>query len=853
MFYFHPSGIAVLLAVTLLWLGGVASGDQPPGSSESGQPAAVDGQLVSTAAADASAMAAKMAQRQAEWHETGWPLIEQFCLDCHNEDNREADFDLSPFENLAHAQEYPDLWNRALQMIRFEAMPPETYDVPDEEERRRLGDAIDHAVFDIVCSLRPKAGRVTARRLNRAEYENTVRDLFGMSFNVTDEFPSDEVGAGFDNNADILAMSPMLFEKYIGAAESIARQVVLDPATLKKTTMEMGGEAIAVTGESFTESFYGRIFPKESVAWVEFEVPLPGVYRIQVNGGASNKEPGKQSFAVYDAAGQPIHSHTFDHYDSNGNRNTSFNHEFAAGTTRLLIVAIDQLPEQTSQLEPFPVSEVLTDAALAEGREQFERSLKITRNIDMSKTSLLLRRVTVSGPQDFPAEALPPTQEMIVKRVASRRNNQYVEVERAARLCLEPLIERAFRGPVDEETLGRYTGLVKSATDRGASFHGGLQEAITAILVSPQFLFRVELPEADAEPDESGEVPLSDFQLASRLSYFLWASMPDDQLLAVAQAGELRKPEVLRREVDRMLADPKASAMGDQFAAQWLGLRNLDGISRDEGAFPGFTPELVQSMTTETERLFTHVLTNNRPVGELLDADYTFIDPLLAEHYGMSYPAEPADQVFRRASLEGVARRGVLTHASVLTLTSMPTRTSPVLRGKWILESVMGTIAPDPPPNTPELSAGGESTAHLSVREQLAIHRANPACASCHRVMDQLGFGFEDFDAVGRYRGGPEFDASGELPGGRSFDGGVELARTLRNSESELFAKTVTDKLFAFALGRELYPSDRCFTEQIISQTQAGDYPLADLVHQVVASRPFQYFQVETGASHDAK
>ena len=793
-------------------------------------------------------------QRETEWQAGGWKMVQRFCIECHNADYQEAEIDLSPLVSLKHAESNPEVWTRVLQMIRFGAMPPEDAELPTDEERRAMGDAIDTAVYNVTCDLRPKSGRVTARRLNRVEYNNSIRDLFGMSIDLSSDFPSDEVGGGFDNNADVLAMPPMLFEKYLDAAEKVATTVLLDPASLKKETLEMSGERIAITGEGATESFYGRLFPKESFAWVEFEIQLPGVYRVRVTGSAASKERGPQSIVVYDAGGKPLRSESFKHADDGGNHTASFDHEFASGKTRLIVATIDEAPKSIADVAPFAVAERLDEAALAAGREQFEKSLEVNRKIDFETMAFVLRKVIVDGPSDFPKEALPPSQSMIAKRVASKRGDKYTEVERAAKACLEPLLVRAFRGPVDSSTLDRYVGLVVAATDRGASYHRGLQDAITAMLVSPQFLFRVELPATGMEPDEAGEVALSDYQLATRLSYFLWSSMPDDELLRLAKDGKLRDAKVLDQQVDRMLRDPKATSLAEQFAAQWLGLRNLEGMPRDESIFPGYDAGLVKSMAGETERLFTHILQQNLPVGELLDADYTFIDSRLADHYAMEYPAEGAgDDPFRRVSLADVPRRGVLTHASILTLTSYPTRTSPVQRGKWILESVLGTPAPEPPPNVPELEEDESATANLSVREQLAVHRANPSCASCHRVMDQMGFGFEDFDAVGRYRGGPGIDASGELPGGRAFNGGKDLAVTLRKTESSRFAMTVTEKLLAFGLGRELSPADRCITEQIAGHCEPNDYPLADLVKQVVASRPFQYFQVETGANHDSK
>lgn len=328
--------------------------------------------------------------------------------------------------------------------------------------------------------------------------------------------------------------------------------------------------------------------------------------------------------------------------------------------------------------------------------------------------------------------------------------------------------------------------------------------------------------------------------------------MPDDELLELARQNKLSDPKVLEAQVDRMLHDGRSDSLSEQFASQWLGLRNLDGISRDPEAFPQFDEALVRSMTIETQRLFAHAVRENLPIGELLGADFTFVDRRLAEFYELPWDSNWQDDQFYRVSLSDSPRRGILTHASVLTLTSYPTRTSPVMRGKWILESVLGTPPPDPPANVPTLEENTAASATASMREQLAIHRANPSCASCHRVMDQLGFGFEDFDAIGRYRGGESVDAAGELPGGRSFDGGKQLAEILRSSESTRFAATVTEKLLAFALGRELTPADRCITEQVVGACSADDYRLADVIKQVVVSRPFQYFQVEPGANNDS-
>jgi hypothetical protein len=814
-------------------------------------------------------------ERSADWERGGWQLLQKFCIECHNADFQEAELDLMPFVDLRHAEANPELWNRVLQMVRFGAMPPEDSPMPSESERRQLGDAIDQAVFNVTCDLRPRSGRVTARRLNRVEYNHTIRDLFGVEIDVTGDFPSDEVGGGFDNNADVLAMPPMLFEKYLAAAERVASTVLIDPATIKKDSIELSGERIAITGEGYTERFYGRLFPKGSIAWVEFDIANSGKFVIRFWGAATNKSRGEQAIAVYDAEGIPIFAHSFRYLGKEGRGEAKFNHTFAAGTNRLLFTPIAEVPERITDLPSLEIGDRLTEKHLAEGRDQFRQPLRIDPKIDWEAMAFIFRKVSIGGPNELPPDAFPPSQSMILKETPQHRGGKYVGVGSAAKACLEPLLTKAFRGPVDSSMVDRYVGLVVAATERGDSYHRGIQDAITAMLVSPRFLFRVETPAAGTTPDAAGEVRLSDHQLATRLSYFLWSSMPDDELLRLADQQKLGDPQVLETQVERMLRDPRSKSLGEQFASQWLGLRNLEGMPRDERLFPGYNADLVGSMIGETRRLFTHVMRNNLPVGELLDADYTFIDERLARHYGLAWPVtdghvdeagtngteggtkvDTADEKnedqhggFRRVSLADTPRRGVLNHASILTLTSYPTRTSPVLRGKWILESVLGTPPPDPPANVPELEADHASAEGLSIREQLAIHRDNASCASCHRVMDQLGFGFEDFDAVGRYRG--DVDASGELPGGRRFNGGKELAETLRRSEASRFAMTVTEKLLAFALGRELSPADRCVTEQIAEACQAENHQLGDLVNRVVASRPFQYFQIDSGVSNE--
>ena len=609
------------------------------------------------------------------WQKSGLPLMQSYCTDCHNADLQEGGLDLSPFETLQDLST-PEV-RRVLEMVQFGAMPPEDYETPEIEERKQLVAALEATMYSATCDLTPRAGKVTVRRLNRSEYNNSIRDLFGLDLRPAQKFPSDEVGAGFDNNGDVLSLSPMLIEKYIEAAESISRQVLIDPSELPELDLKVPGDQIPIYGDPLIGRFGGRFV------------------------------------------------------------------------------------------------------------------------------------------------------------------DRYYDVEKTALKNLGPLMRTIFRGPVTEDEIRPYAALVNEATDEGQSYHRGMQIALSALLVSPRFLFRVETPGKDSQPNEFGDVPLTQHQLAARLSYFLWSSTPDQSLMEQADRNQLNLDR-LSGQISRMLNDEKADALATDFAAQWLGLRNLTDHEADSQRFPSFGDELKSAMTRETELLFLHVLRNNLSVSEFLTADYSFLNAALGKHYGVNVD----DDTFRKVSLAKTPRRGLLSHASILTLTSTPNRTSPVLRGKWILENVLGTKAPEPPVGVPDLDAAGTANDNATLREQLELHRQSPTCASCHRVMDQLGFGLDDFDAIGKYRtkdAGKPIDSSGALPDGRSFNGGVELSKMLSETETEALAKTLVERLLTFAIGRELTPNDRCAIDEIMVKTKPNQFRLADIVAAVVTSRPFRF------------
>ena len=779
------------------------------------------------------------------WQKEGWPLLKRFCLDCHNPDDREADLDLSGFENLSADHNLGSEMKRVLEMVRFGAMPPEDAELPTNDERKLLGDSIDRALYAVSCDLRPRPGKVTARRLNRAEYNNSIRDLFGMDLRPADRFPSDEVGGGFDNNADVLSMSPTMIEKYLDAAEYVAERVVIDPKSLPRLDKDIASDHIPVVGETKTGRFNGRFIQRDGFAWFEFQAPYSGEYRIGIRGGLANK--GKIKHALYDQSGLLLDEDEIGYFGGGGSSSRiESTVKLSKGTHRFYLQPVfdeRELKEKESKSDFFAS---VDEQILIESRNRIGKPLKPDNDLDTDQYAFMYREISISGPRTHDKSAYPPSQFQLVRRTARYDKGVWRNVEDAAKECLKPLMRRAFRTPVTDDDVKPYAELARQVTDRGESYYTGLQVAISAVLTSPRFLFRVQSPPDDWEPsDDQDAVRLTEYQLATRLSYFLWSSTPDEQLLSEAEKGRLFKN--LDYHVRRMIKDPKAQALGDEFAAQWLGLRNLDVHEADTDHFADFDPKLMKDMAVETKTMFLHLLRENRPISELLTADFSFLNSDLAKYYGVDTEQELKGDEFRKVSLRQSPRRGILSHASILTLTSNPNRTSPVKRGKWILVNVLGTPPPDPPPGVPELEETNTADAKATLREQLELHRESATCASCHRVMDQLGFGLEQFDAIGRYReieDGKPVDATGQLPGGRNFDGAAELTKMLANSEREAFAKTAIEKMLGFAIGRELTPDDRCTIDEIVAKSKKNDFRLIDLVLAVTKSRPFQYYNV---------
>ncbi len=731
------------------------------------------------------------------------PLLKKYCLDCHGPNVQEAEIGFHDYGQLAKVKADEKTWTRVIQMIDTGVMPPDDSPQLKPAERKRIVADLENILFNVDCGGQPDPGRVTIRRLNRAEYNNTVRDLLGVTFRPADDFPSDDVGSGFDNIGDVLTLPPLLMEKYLAAAERIAEQsIVADPKAFIKS-QRRDRRQLASDGQAD----YNRDNRRWTIAsagnvYAEFEFPRPGRYliRVEARQTPAGNEPAKLELRLGD---KKVETFEVTAIDKRGTYEVETRSK--AGKHRL-------------------EAHFINDFYDPDNKDEKRRD----RN-------LVIESFEVDGPLDLRQDDYPEAH----RKLLLVRPDDKTPVLEAARRNLYPLVGRAFRRPALVEEVAGFSRLVESAMKDGDSFEQAMQVAVTAVLVSPQFLFRVE---QDPPPSKNGTPAvreLDDFELASRLSYFLWSSMPDDELFASAAAGKLREPAHREQQIRRMLADPKSDALVQNFALQWLNLRLLDGVTPDPEKYPEFSPELKADMRRETELFVQAIIREDRSLLDFLDGRFTFVNERLAKHYGMK---DVRGDEFRRVDFTDDRRGGIVTQASVLTLTSNPARTSPVKRGKWILENLLGSPPPDPPPNVPELEATQKAKPGLSLRQQLEIHRSNAVCASCHKTMDQLGFGLENFDAIGRWRdkdGGNAIDSSGELPGGDKFAGPGELTGVLKARRDE-FVRCLAERMLTFALGRGLVSQDRCAIDTIVEGAQKKDYRFSALVVEIANSEPFR-------------
>ena len=717
------------------------------------------------------------------------PLLTQTCAGCHNARLASGGLDVTALNSPESLTSARPAWERILRRVRAGEMPPSQVAKPPAERITAFTTFVQSA-FEKTDSVVPSdPGRITAHRLNRSEYSNTIRDLLGVSFRAEKYFPTDDSGDGFDNIGDVLTVSPVLMERYLGAAERIA-------------TWALSTEIPAKPIESlyhFREQKVRRI--DRSTIEAEHRVDFAGEYTIRIG---LPGERGKTAAPVklgFWMDGKLLESKSVETKPSG-------------------LVYFDPYSEEEMRLY-LPEGDHVFRAGFID--DEFVKTLS-DKDAYNRKVNKFLDSILLIGPIQSQTEK-------------ESRKNLLVCDPASGRACvvriLSTFARRAYRRPVSRSEVDGLLRFVDMAQKDGQSVEQGLQLAIQAALVSPNFLFHLERESSGREARQVSEI-----ELASRLSYFLWSSMPDDELLSLAEAGHLRAS--LDRQVDRMLADPRSAAFAENFAGQWLETRNLDVVKPDPEKFPEWNPELRDAMKRETSMFFEYVLRENRPISDFLKADYTFLNERLARHYGI---AGVSGNEFRKVQLPaGTPRGGILTHASVLTVSSYPSRTSPVIRGKYVLQNILGAPPPPPPPDVPVLDEAAIG-AVASMRQQLEKHRADATCAACHSKMDPLGFGLENFNAIGKWRekdGNFPIDSSGTLPDGKSFTTPNEMQAILASRLPE-FGRALTEKMLTYALGRGLKSYDSR-TVETMNQAWARDgYRFQPLVHQIVNSLPFQF------------
>ncbi len=731
-------------------------------------------------------------------------LTDRYCISCHSEKTKAGGLVLSTIAGQP-ATAHSDAWEKVIRRLRARSMPPAGLPRPDEAGYTAAIASLESAL-DRQYAAKPNPGRTdTFRRLNRTEYHNSIRDLLALDVDVTTLLPGDDSSHGFDN-ITVGELSPTLLERYLAAAQKISRLALGSPVKA------VGGETILLPPDLTQEDHFDELpLGTRGGAVTRYTFPRDADYEITLRLARDRNETVEGLKGVHQLEltldGERLQVFTVqpppkgeDHSKVDAGLHVRI--PVKAGAHEL---AAAFLKKPTTLLE--------TD------RQPYQAHFNMDRHPRIQPALYSLSIVGPFNPQG-PGET------------ASRRRIFVcgTEDDACARQIVRTLARRAWRSPVTDADIAVPLRFYQET--RTSSFEAGIEMALRSILVSPRFLFRIEQDPAGTAPGTAYK--LSDTQLASRLSFFLWSSIPDDELLNLAIEGSLHQPEILENQTRRMLKDARSEAMVNNFAEQWLYLRNLASANPDARTFPDFDDNLRQAFRRETELFFESILREDRPVPDLLQANYTFLNERLAKHYGI--PNIYGSRFRRVEFAPGAHRGGLLSQGSILTVTSYATRTSPVLRGKWVLTNILGTPPPPPPPNVPPLKEPTDTGKALTMRERMAQHRDNPACSGCHKLMDPVGFSLENFDAVGRWR---ETDSLGGLPDGSSFTGPDGLKRALL-ARPELFVATTTEKLLTYALGRGVEDFDAPAVRKIVQDARGRDYRFSSLVLGIVNSTPFQ-------------
>ena len=772
-------------------------------------------------------------------------LLETSCVGCHNRQTRSGDVDLK--SRLTVQDTFVDdreIWAKVLEKLQTKQMPPPALPQPSATLVSNATTWLEEEFARQDRLIKPQPGRITARRLNRAEYNNTIRDLLGIDARPADVFPADTAAYGFDNISDALNLTPALLENYLSAAERSVRVALFGPERQKpaaihysapvRINLSRGQTGLPsdlsnydLTGLSTHHSFH-----------VVHRFLVEGEYdvRLTLNGHRPNQSEPAHPALFMD--GKLVREFEVDATDLEGQivecrvRVTAGEHLVSATYLR----NYHGLPPSYKGPEPSirpPEPLISVRGKLTEKDIETLRKYGTKIKTDSIETRIDNRfeSIDVAGPYNQPTG---PSQASLRRIYVCGHLNKGHDERVCPRQIVQSFASRAFRRPAARNEVKQYLSFYSMARKQGDSFEEGIATALQAVLVAPEFLFRVEM-----DPPGSIAAPVHPYELASRLSYYLWSSQPDAPLLRVASTGALSRPQTLRSQVLRMLRDPKVFALVENFGGQWLQFRNIDVIQPDPGHFPSFDDGLRYSMRRETELFLESIVRNDGSILDLIDGNYSFLNERLARFYGVPNVAGPE---FRRVDMSRTQRGGgILAQGSILTVTSYSTRTSPVLRGKWILEALLNAPPPAPPPGVPPLEET-KAGQNASLRQQMEMHRKNPACSSCHSRMDPLGFGLENFDAIGAWRtqdGAAAVDASGSLPDGRSFRTPDQLKQILR-ADRHAFIRGLTEKMLMYALGRGLESYDKPTVTSIVSEVERNGYRFSSLVLGIVNSMPFQ-------------
>jgi len=765
-------------------------------------------------------------------------VLDQYCVTCHNDRLKTGGLSLQGLPVDGNAE----TWEKVIRKVRAGMMPPAGAKRPERAALDAFAGSIENAI-DRAAAASPNPGRAPLHRMNRAEYENAIRDLLALEVDSTTLLPADDSSRGFDNIGDVLGVSPSLLERYVSAAAKISRLAVGErDAAPAQVTYTVKGDL------SQNQTLDGQPLGTRGGTTITHNFPVDGEYQIRLallklSFGQVFGEGAEGEELEVTLNGERVKLFKLDEVPMFFMRESPGSHPAKPKPADPIEERAKMTPdirlEFTLKVKAGPqaIGVAFLQKAHTINEDLVRRPVSSTYDVFIGMqygytTAPHLSRVVITGPYNATGIAETPSR----KRVFVCKPASQADESPCAKQIISTLVRRAYRRAPADADVEALLALYQEERNKTGNFEAGVEMALRRILADPEFIFRFEPPPANVAPKTAYRI--SDTELASRLSFFLWSSIPDDELLKLAIDGKLHQPATLERQTRRMLADPKARALVTNFANQWLFLRELKNVNPDVTVFPDFDDNLRRAFQRETELLFESVMREDRSVLDLLDSDYTFVNERLAKHYGIPNIYGPD---FRRVPVPSDARRGLLGHGSLQLVTSNPNRTSPVMRGKWILENLIGTAAPTPPPDVPPLDEKPTATAK-SVRERIEQHRASPACAGCHKIMDPIGLAMENFDAVGRWRTtdeGVAIDASGQLVDGTALNGPASLRQALMNRQ-DVFLASLTEKLMMYGVGRETNYSDMPAVRTMMRDAAKNRYRFSDLILGVVRSAAFQ-------------